>query len=188
MLHVTTVTGEANEAGSVSSVLVCRRPAGRCASDQGSVVSMSRQMVRPGGSLDIATPQEMADLIAAAFSQHQNEHYRREKGVVNLDGTGAGQDGKVVAPRLYDYVLERVTASAAAGAVISFYENQQANTDLLESVTIPASGLYSDSFSNSLFLPAGSKLLVVVSAGGANGQATYNLQIKMIRADNKPNV
>lgn len=141
-----------------------------------------KQQIKPGATLDIPTTQEMAVMIAGAFDSQRGDTYRRLKGSIQLDGTGAGTDSiNVKAPRLYDIILERVSCTGV-NALFQFFENQNNPSDLLEVVQVGAAGLYSDAFSNCIFLPAGSALVVQVTGGPASGSATYNIQAKLIKA------
>lgn len=146
-----------------------------------------RQQVRPGGTLDIATPREIGEIIAGAFSAQMVDEYERKKGTIALDATGVGvtspAHGLAVSAQ-YDWLLERVTLGGganAAGAIVKFYENGASDTDMLEVVQLGAVGLYSDSFANRLYVTANSVLLIAVSQGPANGQVTFNLQIALKR-------
>lgn len=138
--------------------------------------------IRHGAEVDIPTQREIAQIIATAFDRQQSETYRRMKGSINLDGTGAGVERVRVNTQQYDALLERVTLTSGPNALFQFYENAQQGSDLLEVVQLGAAGLYSDSFSNNIYIPAGSQLFIAVTGGAANGQATYNLQIKLIKA------
>lgn len=140
-----------------------------------------RTRIVPGAEVDVPTTAEVGQLIVQAFEAQRQEMYRREKSSIVLDGTGAGTTIFKLT-RLYDWVCERVTISAGAGGAVEFYENQVADTDLLEDITLNARGRYSDSFSNNLFIPAGSQLFVVFAGAGNNGLASVNLQVRLIRA------
>lgn len=149
---------------------------------------MARQRISHGSEIDAATPREVAQIIAQAFPRERAAEYRRFKGVVNLSAAGAGQnqvpDDTIYAPPQYDLVLERVTlgGSGAVGAVVALYENQISDVDLLEIIgPIPATGKYSDSFSNNIYVPSNSAVFVVVTTGVAGLQVTYNLQGRLIK-------
>ena|SRR5487761_130339 len=130
-----------------------------------------------GATIDATTTAETAAIIAAAFEHQNADEYWREKGAILLDGTGAGNTLLKVSSQ-YDWLLERVTLTGV-NALVSIYENQVAGADLLEVVQIGAVGLYSDSFSNILWVPANSQVVISVSGGPSNGQMTFNLQIKL---------
>lgn len=140
-----------------------------------------KQEIRHGATLETATPAEVARIVAAELDTRQVTDYTRRKDIITLDGTGAGQ-AKLNVSSQYDWRLERITiaGAGAVSALVEFYENQIAPLDLLEVVQLGATGLYSDSFDNTLYLPANSQLFVAVTGGVASLQVTYNLQIRQL--------
>lgn len=142
----------------------------------------------PGGELDIATPTEVGLIIARALEEQRVVRYERKKGVIQLDANGNGVTAPPVhvldVPSQYDWSLERVAiggGTLAANALVSIYENQAVDTDLLEVIQLGAAGKYSDSFSNCAYITANSILIIGVSGGPANGQVTFNLQIRLAK-------
>lgn len=144
---------------------------------------MAVQTIRHGGKISAATPEEVSNIFARERAERVTQAYHREKGIVQLDATGAGSKSIDVSAQ-YDWIMERVTVSTnpAAGALIGIYENQIQNSDLLEIIQLGTAGLYSDGFDNRLWVPANSVLVVSVTSGAANGQAAYNWQIKLVPA------
>lgn len=137
--------------------------------------------------LETATPTEVAEIVAA-FSRKEATQYRRPKGIINITAAGTGQtaDPDLVIPSQYDMLLERVTFGGNAlilNTTIGVYENQVADTDLLEWVQINASLKYSDSFSNRMYITANSKIIIAVTGATPNLQVTYNLQGRLIPAN-----
>lgn len=124
--------------------------------------------------------QRLEDIVRAIHDTQQDQQYTRKKAAVALDGTGAGQ-AQLQVPLGYDWVLERVTVSGGAGGQVIFSENSTAPSDTLEVVTLNANGLYSDAFSNDIFVPSGSVLLISATGAGNNGSIAYNLQIRLIK-------
>lgn len=146
-----------------------------------------RQRVVHGATLDIATPSEVASIVDALTANVQ-ENYTRRKGVVALNASGNGQasDEDLVVSAQYDWLCQRVTLGGgplAANALVSFYENDAgSDANLLEVVQLGTAGKYSDSFSNEMYVPANSKLIIAVTGGPAtDGQVTYNIQIRYIK-------
>ena len=146
-----------------------------------------KQRISHGAEIDAATPDEIARIIAAAFSRAPTAQYRRAKGIVNLNASGNGQTqvADLLVPAQYDLLLERVAigGNGAASALVCLYENQQSDTDLLEVISLGTVGKYSDSFSNRMYVTANSSVLIVVTGGVANLQVTYNLQGRLIPAN-----
>lgn len=148
-----------------------------------------RQRISHGAEIDAATPDEVARIVAAANARQGPREYRRLKGIINLNATGTGQttpqaNGDLVVPSQYDLLLERVTfgGTGAANALIGVYENQVADTDLLEIAQLGAAGKYSDSFSNRIYVTANSVIYIAVTGGVASLQVTYNMQGRLIKA------
>lgn len=146
---------------------------------------MPKQRIAHGQTIDTASTEEIAELLAQAFSQQRPLEYRRFKNVINLDGTGTGltKAADILVPSQYDLLLERVTIGGpgAVGAVVTIYENQVQDTDLLEVIgPIGAVGKYSDSFSNTMYVTANSAVLINVTSGAVSSQVTYNLQGRLI--------
>lgn len=142
-----------------------------------------RYTIRHGSEIEAATPGEVAAIIASAFDTRSSVDYRRPKGLVSLDGSGNGAATVEKVSSQYDWVCERLTlaGNGAAGALVQFFENSASDLDLLEVVQIGAAGLYSDSYSNSLYLPANSQLVIQVTGGTPNGQVSYNLQLRQLQ-------
>lgn len=136
-----------------------------------------RQRIVHGGTIEAATHDEIGQAVARAFELSAVEDYERKKGVIALDGTGAGVATLAVSAQ-YDWLMERVTLTGA-NALVQIFENSQQGTDLLEVVQLGAAGLYSDSFANRLYVTANSQVVVAASGGPANGQVTFNFQIKL---------
>lgn len=143
---------------------------------------MSQQKVVHGGTIETVTPQELGKIIADAFGERRDTEYRRHKDTAAADG-GGNCVLTVTAPRMYDWICERVTLVGTNGGAVNFFENQQAFPDLMEAVTLNANGLYSDSFSNTMLLPAGSKLLIVFSGITPAAPCSVNLQVRMVRVN-----
>ena len=122
----------------------------------------------------------LEDIVRAIRDTELSEEYLRRKGIITLDATGAGVS-TIQVPQGFDWILQRVTLSAAAAGNVSLYENTQAPSELLETVTLPANFTYSDGFNNNIYVPGGSSLLVVFTGGGANAQGTYNIQIQQLK-------
>lgn len=141
-----------------------------------------RQRIAHGATIDTATPDEVAALIAGAFDRRDDYDFKREPGTVNLDANGNGTK-TLHLTRQYAWLCERValTTQPAAAALIALYHNQVQGSDLAEVVQLGAAGMYSDSFSNRLYVPAGSQLVIAVTGGAANGQATFSIQIRLIK-------
>ena len=137
-----------------------------------------RTTIRHGGTLETATPAEVETIVSRYAPSSGGQQFHREKGAINLDAGGAGSAALDVSPQ-FDWILERLTATAAANGLVQLFENNNSPADLLEVAQLSAAGLYSDAFAGRLFVPAGSRLIIVVSSGGANGQATFNLQIRL---------
>lgn len=140
-----------------------------------------RQRISHGATIDAATPDEVARLIAAAFDTQRDYDYHREMGAINLDASGNGS-ASLYMTRQYAWLMDRVALTAGGPALIGFYNHQQQGSDLIEIVQLGSAGMYSDGFSRGAYLPAGNKLLIVCTGGAANGQMTYNLQIRLIKA------
>lgn len=142
-----------------------------------------RQRIVAGREIETATPTEIAQLLSAI--RQEDPTYHKEPFTVDLDATGAGQRSLKLTRR-YGWVCERIAVAGLAGALVNFFHNQASSgTDLAESVVIPASGFYTDSFDNRLYVPAGNQLIVVVSAGTVSGQLTGNIQARL--RDENPN-
>jgi hypothetical protein len=146
---------------------------------------MSRQRIIHGKELDVATPQDVAEILARQFDAQSSSAYYRCRGNLFLDSNGNGTDNKNKAPRSHDWILERIalTTTPAATGVVGIYENQVDPGDLLEIIQFGAGGIYTDSFSNCIFLPAGSSLCVNCVGGPASGQITYNVQVRLQKAN-----
>jgi hypothetical protein len=132
----------------------------------------------------------MAALLAGVFDRQKLTDYRRFKGVINLNAAGAGQNdtfNPILVPSQYDLLLERVTigGNGAASALVVLYENQVADTDMLEVIGMGTVGKYSDSFSNRIYVTANSNVLIAVTGGTPNLQVTYNLQGRYIAASGR---
>lgn len=122
--------------------------------------------------------QHLERIVKAVEETKETEQFARRKGAVPLDGTGAGV-AVLPVPLGYDWVLQRVTITSTGNGSCTFYENVQANSEVLE--IIGSSQLYSDAFSNSIYVPSGSSVLIAFANAGVNGQGTYNLQIKLLK-------
>jgi hypothetical protein len=144
---------------------------------------MAKQRVTPGGTIDTVTPAELGEAIANAFSYQAVEEYDRHKGVVLLDANGAGHSIiGIKVPSHYDYFFERVAiggGAQAANALILMCENEISDVQLLEVIQLGGAGYYSDSFSNDIHVPAGSVVKLGITGGPANGQVTYNMQVRI---------
>lgn len=146
---------------------------------------MSRQRISHGAEIETVTPDEMAAVLTRVLSPRPQE-YRRFKGVIDLDAAGNGQSDPAMidAPPQYDLLLERVTlgGSNSVGTVLLYENDTNSDTNLLEVMQIQvATGKYSDSFSNTIYVTAQSRIIIVV-VGGTNGaQLTFNLQGRLIK-------
>lgn len=144
---------------------------------------MARHKIAHGATIETATPTEVAEIIAAQLDARDVVDYTRRKGIIKLSATGTGLAGEQTSPQ-YDWRCERVTIGGpgAVNALVQFFENQSTSTaDLLEVIQVGAAGLYSDGFSNNLYVPANSTLLIVVTGGVAGLDLSYNVQIKQLR-------
>lgn len=105
---------------------------------------MSNQRIAHGATLEVATPQEIAELFAKTLAQQKPEEYRRYKGAIQLDASGNGftRPPDILVPSQYDLTLDRVTfgGNGALGAIVAMYENQVNDVDLLEIVAISSVG------------------------------------------------
>lgn len=124
----------------------------------------------------------LEDILSALKDNKTDEHYLRRNVSVQLDAAGNGTLTLQV-PQGYDYILQRVTLTTGGGGTVVFYIDIPQNTNVVEVVGVGASGLYSDSFANNIFVPGGSSLITSFLGAGANAQATANLQIKQIRQE-----
>lgn len=139
-----------------------------------------RQMIAHGGFIDAVTPTELATALARGQDRQDDVSWRIFKGAVILDATGAGTTAEKT-PRMYDVILERITITGAVNGLIGIYENQVNGADLREIISLGTAGMYSDSFSNRIYIPAGSSIVLSCSGGPVNGQFTYNMQAKLIK-------
>src|SRR5215469_1670384 len=108
---------------------------------------MALQTIRHGARIDVATSDEVRNAVAAAraVATEGTRLFHIEKGVVSLDGTGAGNRSIDISPQ-YDWICERVTiqANPAAAALVLLSENQIQPTDLREVIQLGTVGMYSD--------------------------------------------
>lgn len=74
------------------------------------------------------------------------------------------------------WVCERVTIVQSGAGTVNFYLGSAQPINLVETVTVPASGIYSDQFANTLYVPRGVSLI----ATGLNGIAV-KMQIRKLR-------
>lgn len=136
---------------------------------------MAKQRVIAGGTIDVATSEEIEALVKALTAKRADE-YRREKGVIGLNASGVGVDRSIKASSRYDWWIDRVTLTGA-NATFSIFENDELSlTNLLFVAQLGTAGLYSDGASNSIYIPANTQLVIAVTGGPANGQGTYNIQ------------
>lgn len=145
---------------------------------------MAEQRIVHGLTLDVATPAEVAAIVSRELDKRTGDDYTRRPGVVQLNAAGFGNASEDVSPR-YNWVCERITigGNGAPNALVQLFENDSNSTaNLLEVVQVGVGGLYSDGFSNNIWVPANSQLVIAVSGGVAGGQVTYRLQIKRVKA------
>lgn len=141
-----------------------------------------KQRIVPGQMVDILTLDELKGYFEeAGASRKQARQFRRVNGTMQVSTAGAAQATEDVSPQ-YDWSIERVTISGpgAVNALVQFYQDEIAPSMMLEVVQVGAAGLYSDSFSNCLHVPANSVLYVAVTGGVANGAVAYNLQVRQV--------
>ena len=148
---------------------------------------MRQSVARLGATIDTATPAEVEAIISNALTAEQVTKYIIKKGIVKLSATGTGTtvgsemnlDLKVSSQ--YDWLLDRIAIGGpgAVSALVGVYENDAtSDTNLLETISLPASGKYSDSFSNRCYVTANTQIVIVVS-NGVNGQdVAFRLQIR----------
>lgn len=140
-----------------------------------------KQRISHGATIDTATPEEVAKIVAGQFNANRSREYTRIKNTFALDASGNGVHTLHKVPAEWDWLCERITITTGAAALVTFFENAQNPSDMLEVIGLGSTGLYSDSFDNTLYIPANSQLVMVCAGGGANGQLAYNLQIRLLR-------
>jgi hypothetical protein len=144
--------------------------------------------LKPGAEIETTTPQETAELISKALDRRSIVNYTRRKNIITLNASGnsptnvtqASGGGVEKVSSGYYWRVERLTIGGpgAVNAIVELYENQISDVDLLEVVGLGSAGKYSDAFDNSLYIPANSQILIVVTGGVPNSQVTYNMQIR----------
>ena len=137
-----------------------------------------KQLIRPGGTIDALTQDELVKLIP----RERDVSYWRTKGAFALNAAGGGQDSIDVSSE-YDFFMERVCigGAGAVNALAVIYADGTQASDMIEVVQLGAAGLYSDSFSNCAYVSANSQIIIVVTGGVANGNVQYNYQIRRVR-------
>lgn len=158
-----------------------------------------RFTIKHGAEIETATPADVARIVAEQFDARTVHDYTRRKNNIQLDANGAalqfpggsggsgssqyaGYCGNEKVSSEFAWRCERVTiaGNGAANALVQLYENQISPLDLLEVIQVGATGVYSDAFSNTLYVPANSQLIIAVSGGVANENVSYNLQIRQL--------
>lgn len=139
------------------------------------------QKIVPGQNLDVPSTQEMADIVARTFARFNDKRFHQEKGSIILNASGAGTLTKSL-PRMFGWLMQRITISTSNVAVVNFYQDDVNGSDLRETISVPAAGLYSDSFDNVLYMPPGSNLIIVVTGGPVSGSVSFNLQCQLIES------
>lgn len=144
---------------------------------------MAHQKIIHGATIDTSTPSEVAEIVARAFARQKDRQFHTEKAAIILGAGGSGQTTKQL-PRLFGWLMQRITVliSPAGVATVNFFQDDVNGSDLRETISVPASGLYSDSFDNVLYMPPGSTLIVVVSGGTAASSVSFNLQCELTEA------
>jgi hypothetical protein len=142
---------------------------------------MARQTIRAGGMIDVATADEVADIVARTFARYNDKRFHQEKGAVILSAGGTGQKNLAL-PRMFGWLMQRVTISTTAACQVEFFQDDVNGSDLREVIPVPASGQYSDSFDNVLYMPPGSTLIIIITGGPASGSVSYNLQCQLIES------
>jgi hypothetical protein len=148
-----------------------------------------KQIIRHNATIDSATPQEIAEILASQKQETSVDTYSRIKGTIALNANGAGQSNNadLNVSSQYDWSMERITigGAGAVNALVAVYENQAQPTDMLEVIQLGTAGLYSDSFSNNIYVPANTQVILTVTGGVASGQVTFNIQIRQIKHQKK---
>lgn len=135
-----------------------------------------KQRIAHGAEIDAVTPDELREELAHL---HHHDLWHVEKGVIDLSAGVGNKPIKVSGE--YDWLMKRATigGAGAVNALVLISENDSgSDADLLEVIQVGASGRYSDAFSNDLWIPAKTKLIVSVSNGAA-GQVTFNFRVKL---------
>lgn len=148
---------------------------------------MSKQIIRPGGAIDCVTTDEMTAAITAALNRQRPQQYKRQKGIIALDANGNGQsaNGDFIVPSQFDIKIERIVIGGpgAANALVCIYENQVNDADMVSVIQMGAAGKYSDGFSNCIYLPANTQVIIAVTGGAVGLQVLYNIQARLIPND-----
>lgn len=142
-----------------------------------------RQIIKHGAEIDAATPAEVAAIFAKQADRSVNQRYFRYREAMTLDSNGNGTHYARHVSGEYDWIMERISATAtpAAAALLALYENEPDSSTLLEVIQLGTVGVYTDAFSNCIYLPSNSRLVLVCAGGTANGQCIFNLQIRMVK-------
>lgn len=143
-----------------------------------------KQRIAHGATIDAATPEEVAAIFSRVRDQRDDVDYHREKGIINLDAAGKGVRAVHVS-RQYNWRMERVAIGGpgAVNALVTINESDSgSDADMLEVIQLGTAGRYSDSFSNSLWVPAGQRIWLVVTGGAASGQVMFNFQVRLHKA------
>lgn len=143
---------------------------------------MARHKINPGGYLDIPSLDEIKGLFEQRGGDRaRGMQYQRHKGSIKTDANGVGLGTVDVSPQ-YDWSIERITIAGpgAANALVQVCIDELSASALAEVIQLGATGLYSDSFSNKLFVPANSRLYIGVTGAVASSNITYNLQTRLV--------
>lgn len=128
--------------------------------------------------VSVTTEEGLARVVEAVEENIMWEQYMRRRHITPLDATGAGTI-QLVVPLGFAWILQRVTVTSTQNGLCQFYVDTTNPQDMVE--VIGNSQLYSDAFKNTIFVPGGSNLYAVFSGAGANGQATINMQLRVIK-------
>lgn len=140
-----------------------------------------RQLLKHGATIEAATPAEVADIIAATLDTQRSIDYYPIKGTIDLDASGNGQVALERVSPQYDWLMERVAIAGpgAVSALVAIFEGTTNPSDMREVIQMGAAGMYSDSFSNDMWIPGNSMVIVSVTAGVASEQLAYNFQVRL---------
>lgn len=143
-----------------------------------------KQRIVHGATIETVTPDEVAAILRANTPKTRGAQYHTDKVSVQLDGTGAGQ-ARIATTREYSRRLQRVAVKATplAAALCLIYDNSTEDGDLREVIQLGIAGLYSDGFSNNMFIPAGNQILFVVTGGAAGGAVAFNIQSELVQVE-----
>lgn len=148
---------------------------------------MAKQMVKHGAVLDTVTTAEMEAAIKRGLDEVRSNEYRKWKGIIKLDATGAGttegQDIDMFIPQQYDASLERLTigGAGAVNALVTLYENDAtSDVNMIEVAQLGTAGKYSGGITNRAYVPSLNRMIIVVVGGVASGQVAFSIQGKLV--------